>query len=95
MENTFDINNFSEEEQGAPATYPQCKGLGYHFAGKQPNGKPDYKRANQIKACLYGLAKREKHYLTFKKADSLFKKKTLPKVYSDSIALYLKENKKS
>ena len=91
MENTFDINNFSQEEQGAPATYPQCKGLGYHFAGKQPNGKPDYKRANQITACLYGLTKREKQYLTFKKADSLFKKKTLPKVYADSIALYLKE----
>jgi len=95
MENTFDINNFSKEEQGSPATYPQCYGLGFHFAGKLPDGKPNFKRANQITACLFGLSKRKKHYLTFKKADSLFKVKTLPKVYSDSIALYLKENKKS
>ena len=35
MENTFDINNFSKERQAEPASYPQCKALGFHFAKRK------------------------------------------------------------
>lgn len=91
MENTFDINSFDKDTQSGKATYGQCKGLSYKFA-KQKDGSMNWKLQKQIYGCLYGLSKREKHFLTFKKADELFSKKSLPKVYLDAIALYLKEN---
>jgi hypothetical protein len=90
MENTFDINNFSSDTQSGRATYNQCKGLSYKFA--KTGDKINWKLQKQILGCLYGLSKRETHFLTFKKANELFSKKSLPKVYLDAIALYLKEN---
>lgn len=91
MDTTFDINNFDKATQSGRATYKQCKGLSYKFA-KKKDGTMDWKLQKQIYGCLYGLSKREEHFLTFNKAHSLFSKKVLPKVYLDAIALYLKEN---
>lgn len=91
MENTFDINSFDKATQSGKATYNQCKGLSYKFA-KKKDGTMDWKLQKQIYGCLYGLSKREEHFLTFKKANELFSKKSLPKAYTDAIALYLKEN---
>ena len=90
MENTFDINSFDKATRGGRATYNQCKGLSYKFA--KSGDKMNWKLQKQILGCLYGLSKREKHFLSFKKANELFSKKSLPKVYLDAIALYLKEN---
>lgn len=91
MENTFNINDFDKTRQAEPASFPQCRGLGYKFAGKV-NGKPNYKLQKQIQACLYAASKLDEGFLTFKQADVLFTKKTLPKVYKDQIKMYLEEN---
>lgn len=90
MENTFDINSFDKATQSKPATYNQCRGLSYKFS--KTGDKINWKLQKQILGCLYGLSKREEHFLSFKKANELFSKKSLPKVYLDAIALYLKEN---
>ena len=90
MENTFDINSFDKATREGRATYKQCQGLSYKFA--KSGAKINWKVQKQILCCLYGLSKREEDYLSFGKADQLFSKKSLPKVYKDLIALYLKEN---
>ena len=46
--------------------------------------------ASRVTACLYSAAKEGN--FSFKQADALFKKKTLPKKYVDSIAAYLEAN---
>ena len=83
MENTFDINSFDKATREGRATYKQCQGLSYKFA--KSGAKINWKVQKQILGCLYGLSKREEDY-------QLFSKKSLPKVYKDLIALYLKEN---
>ena len=88
MENTFDINSFDKEALTNPATFNQCRAIGYKFA--KTGDKMNWKKQKQIQGCLYALAKGKK--LSFKKAHSLLQGKTLPKVYFDKIALYLKEN---
>jgi len=90
MENTFDINSFDKATRGGRATYNQCKGLSYKSA--KSGDKMNWKLQKQILGCLYGLSKREEGYLSFDKANQLFSKKALPKVFKDQIALYLKEN---
>jgi hypothetical protein len=90
MENTFDINSFDKDRTSAPATFRQCQAISYKFAKK--GTKMNWKLQKQILGCLYSLAKDEKMTLTFKKAHSLLQGKSLPKVYLDKIALYLKEN---
>ena len=88
MENTFDINSFDKATRGGKATYNQCKGLSYKFA--KSGDKINWKLQKQIQGCLYSLAKDER--LSFKKAHQILQGKSLPKVYLDKIALYLKEN---
>ena len=87
MENTFDINAFDKDRTSSPASFNQCRAIGYKFAKK--GAKMDWKLQKQIQGCLYSLAKDER--LTFKKAHQILQGKTLPKVYLDKIALYLKE----
>jgi len=87
MENTFDINAFDKDRTSSPASFRQCQAIGYKFA---KNGtKMNWKLQKQITGCLYSLAKDER--LTFKKAHTILQGKSLPKVYLDKIALYLKE----
>tara|TARA_R100000951_G_scaffold47924_1_gene40836 strand:+ start:989 stop:1258 length:270 start_codon:yes stop_codon:yes gene_type:complete len=88
MENTFDINSFDKEQLSSPATFKQCRALSYKFA--KTGDKMNWKVHKQVQGCLYGLAKENK--FSFKQANELFSKKTLPKKYKDEIALYLKEN---
>jgi len=88
MENTFDINSFDKERTTSPASFKQCQAVGYKFAKK--GDKMNWKLQKQIQGCLYGLAKDNR--LSFKKAHTLLQGKSLPKVYLDKIALYLKEN---
>jgi hypothetical protein len=88
MENTFDINSFDKERTEAPASFPQCRALGYKFAKK--GEVMNWKLQKQIQGCMYALAKDQR--LTFKKAHQLLQGKTLPKVYFDKIKLHLKEN---
>ena len=88
MENTFDINSFDKDRTSAPASFRQCQAIGYKFAKK--GTKMNWKLQKQIQGCLYSLAKDER--LTFKKAHQILQGKSLPKVYLDKIALYLKEN---
>ena len=88
MENTFDIDSFDKDRTGAPASFNQCRAIGYKFAKK--GELMNWKLQKQIQGCLYGLAKEQR--LTFKKAHMLLQGKTLPKVYFDKINLYLKEN---
>ena len=86
MENTFDINDY-KDRHGNPASFPQCRAIGLKFAKK--GNVMNWRLQKQITGCLYGLAKENK--LTFKKADSLLKGKTLPKAYFDKIKLYLEQ----
>ena len=88
MENTFDITSFDKEALTNPASFRQCQAIGYKFA--KTGDKMNWKKQKQITGCLYALAKDKK--LSFKKAHSLLQGKTLPKVYFDKIALYLKQN---
>ena len=88
MENTFDINSFDKDRTEAPASFPQCRAIGYKFAKK--GEVMNWKLQKQIQGCMYALAK--EHRLTFKKAHQLLQGKTLPKVYFDKIKLHLKEN---
>jgi hypothetical protein len=92
MDNTFNINNISEDRQSGPATWNQVNGLASKFA-KKSSGKMDWRLQKQIKACLYNLVKQEK--LSFKQANDLFQKKSLPKVYKDMIDLYLENNQEA
>jgi len=84
METTFNIEDH-EDKFADPATFPQCQALGWKF-GKQPNGKMNYTVASRVTACLLNSN------LTFKQANDLFKKKSLPKKYVDSIAAYMEAN---
>jgi len=88
MENTFDINSFDKERTTSPASFKQCQAVGYKFA--KTGDKMNWKLQKQIQGCLYGLAKDNR--LSFKKAHTILQGKSLPKVYLDKIALYLKEN---
>ncbi len=87
MENTFDINAFDKDITSSQASFKQCRAIGYKFAKK--GAKMDWKLQKQIQGFLYSLAKDER--LTFKKAQTILQGKSLPKVYLDKIALYLKE----
>lgn len=84
METTFNIADH-KERLADPATFAQCKALGWKF-GKQPNGKMNYTVASRVTACLLNSN------LTFKQANELFKKQSLPKKYVDSIAAYMEAN---
>ena len=85
--NTFNINDY-KDRWNKPATYGQCGGLASKFA-KTAKGKINWQYQSQIKACLYSEVKAGK--LTFKQANDMFAKKSLPKVYKDAIAAYLAE----
>ena len=84
---TFDINEHKDKWDD-PASYGQLKGLANKFA-KTAKGDINWAYRNQIKACLYSEVKAGK--LTFKQANDMFAKKSLPKVYKDAIAAYLAE----
>jgi len=88
METTFNIEDH-EDKFATPATFPQCQALGWKF-GKRPNGSMDNVMAARVKACLYNAS--TSGTLSFKQADALFKKKSLPKKYVDSIAAYIEAN---
>ena len=83
---TFDINDY-QDRWDDPATYSQCGGLASKFA-KTAKGI-NWRYQSQIKACLYSHSKAGK--LTFKQANDMFAKKSLPKVYKDAINSYLAE----
>ncbi len=87
MENTFDINSFDKERVANPASFPQCRAIGYKFAKK--GEVMDWKLQKRIQGCMYSLAKDKK--LSFKKAHTLLQGKTLPKVFFAKIDEYLKE----
>ena len=90
MNTTFDISKIDTERQGAPASYGQIKAISYKFS-KLKSGKSNYRLQKQIQGCLYGFAKEGK--FSFKEAHTMLsEKKSLPKKYSDAIALYLSEN---
>ena len=91
MENTFNINDFDKDRHAQPASFPQCRAIGYKFAKK--GNIMNWRLQKQIQGCMYGLAKENR--LTFKKADSLLKGKTLPKVYFAKIEQYLKQQEES
>ena len=84
--NTFNINDY-KDRWDEPATYGQCGGLASKFA-KTAKGI-NWRYQSQIKACLYSHSKAGK--LTFKQANDMFAKKSLPKVYKDAINSYLAE----
>ena len=84
--NTFNINDY-KDRWDEPATYGQCGGLASKFA-KTAKGI-NWQYQSQIKACLYSQAKAGK--LTFKQANDMFAKKSLPKGYKDAINSYLAE----
>tara|TARA_B100000242_G_scaffold276373_1_gene232183 strand:+ start:3471 stop:3752 length:282 start_codon:yes stop_codon:yes gene_type:complete len=84
---TFDINEYKDRWDD-PASYNQIRGLASKFA-KTAKGQVNWQYQSQIKACLYSQAKAGK--LTFKQANDMFAKKSLPKVYKDAIAAYLAE----
>jgi hypothetical protein len=88
METTFNIEDHKDKFAN-PATYNQCKGLGWKF-GKKPDGTMDNAIASRVTACL--LAEKAAKRFSFKQANDLFKKKSLPKKYVDSIAAYLEAN---
>jgi len=88
METTFNIEDH-KDKFATPATFAQCEALGWKF-GKQPNGKMNHTTASRVKACL--LNEKSAGNLSFKQANDLFKKKSLPKKYVDSIAAYLEAN---
>tara|TARA_R110000796_G_C14493358_1_gene428023 strand:- start:52 stop:399 length:348 start_codon:yes stop_codon:yes gene_type:complete len=90
MENTFDINSFDKERVSDPASFPQCRALGYKFAKK--GEVMDWRLQKRIQGCMYSLAKDKK--LSFKRAHQLLQGKTLPKAFFDKIDLYLKEQAK-
>ena len=83
---TFDINDYKDRWDD-PATYSQCGGLASKFAKTAKGINWRYK--SQIEACLYSHSKTGK--LTFKQANDMFAKKSLPKVYKDAIDSYLAE----
>ena len=83
---TFDINEYKDRWDD-PASYNQIRGLASKFA-KTAKGI-NWRYQSQIKACLYSHSKNGK--LTFKQANDMFAKKSLPKVYKDAIAAYLAE----
>lgn len=84
--NTFNIDDY-KDRWDEPATYSQCGGLASKFA-KTAKGI-NWRYQSQIKACLYSHSKNGK--LTFKQANDMFAKKSLPKVYKDAIDSYLAE----
>ena len=84
--NTFNIDDY-KDRWDEPATYGQCGGLASKFA-KTAKGI-NWRYQSQIKACLYSHSKNGK--LTFKQANDMFAKKSLPKVYKDAIDSYLAE----
>ena len=83
---TFNIDDY-KDRWNEPATYGQCGGLASKFA-KTAKGI-NWRYQSQIKACLYSHSKTVK--LTFKQANDMFAKKSLPKVYKDAIDSYLAE----
>ena len=85
--NTFNINDY-KDRWDEPATYGQLKALASKFA-KTAKGKINWQYQSQIKACLYSEVKAGK--LTFKQANDMFAKKSLPNVYKDALAAYLAE----
>ena len=84
--NTFNIDDY-KDRWDEPATYGQLGGLASKFA-KTAKGI-NWRYQSQIKACLYSHSKTGK--LTFKQANDMFAKKSLPKVYKDAINSYLAE----
>ena len=87
--NTFDINDH-KDRWDEPASWEQLGGLASKFA-KTAKGQVNWQYQSQIKACLYSQAKAGK--LTFKQANDMFAKKSLPKVYKDAIADYIAKQK--
>ena len=85
MENTFNINDFSKEEQANPATFSQCRGLSLKFANNK--GKMNWQLQKRILGCLFGNAKKKK--LTFAEANAMFNKNKLPAKYNTQIEKYI------
>ena len=56
MENTFDINAFDKERLQSPASFKQCRGLGYKFAKDQKTGAMNWRLQKQIQGCLYAVS---------------------------------------
>ena len=90
MENTFDINSFSEDRLAEAASWKQCRGLSLKFAKDSKTQKMDWRKQKQILGCLFGLSKEKK--LSFKQANLLFSKNVLPKAFFNQIDAYVKKN---
>ena len=86
MDTTFDMKKVKPETLKGQATYNQCEGLAKKFSYGL-KGKEWGESYSRIRACL--LNERAEGKLSFEKASDLFKKKKLPKVYTDKISAYL------
>ena len=86
MDPTFDMKKVKPETLEGQATYNQCHGLAKRFSYGL-KGEEWGKSYSRIRACL--LNERSEGRLSFKKASDLFKKKKLPKVYTDKISTYI------
>ena len=53
MENTFDINSFSEDRLAEAASFKQCRGLSLKFAKDPKTQKMDWRKQKQILGCLF------------------------------------------
>jgi hypothetical protein len=86
MDTTFDMKKVKPETLKGQATYNQVHGLAKKFSYGL-KGKEWGESYSRIRACL--LDERAEGRLSFQKASDLFKKKKLPKVYTDKISAYL------
>tara|TARA_R100001460_G_scaffold4608_1_gene12912 strand:+ start:182 stop:457 length:276 start_codon:yes stop_codon:yes gene_type:complete len=86
MDTTFDMKKVKPETLKGQATYNQCEGLAKKFSYGL-KGKEWGESYSRIRACL--LNERSEGTLSFQKASDLYKKKKLPKVYTDKISNYL------
>ena len=87
MENTFNINDYDKERRTSPATFPQCKAMGFKFAKDKKSGKMNWLMQKRITAQMWDLVKKNK--LSFEKAHKILNMKTLPKVYLQMIDEYI------
>ena len=57
MENTFNINEYDTDRRTSPASFPQCRAIGYKFAKDAKTGKMNWLMQKRITAQMFDLAK--------------------------------------
>ena len=87
MENTFNINEYDVDRRTSPASFPQCRAIGYKFAKDSKTGKMNWLMQKRITAQMFELSKQNK--LSFEKAHKILNGKTLAKAYIKMIDEYI------